>query len=251
MRALVCGLASVAACMFVGPLEGRAQSPVSSLPTRDHVVHDRATLDSSVARVRDYVVRGGQNAQRQFLVIDKERARLFVFSAHGELEAEAPILLGAARGDFSARGIGDRRLSDIKPHEKTTPAGRFFARRGHNLSGEDVIWVDYEAGVSMHRVRATNPAERRLERLASESYRDNRISYGCINVPEEFYERQVRPVFQRSGAWVYVIPETMPVERLTADGAASDATTQPDATAQLEAVDRTPEPIESASGSRP
>ena len=37
---------------------------------------------------------------------------------------------------------------------------------GRNLQGEDIVWVDYDAAVSMHRVRANNPAERRLERLA-------------------------------------------------------------------------------------
>jgi hypothetical protein len=204
-----------------GFLSGTAQissaQPVTSSAPVVALAATKATK-SSVEQVRDYVVAGGHNAQRQFIVIDKQDARLFVFSAHGKLEAESPILLGAARGDFSLPGIGERRLADIKPHEKTTPAGRFFSRPGHNLAGEDVIWLDYEAGVSMHRVRATNPAERRLERLASETSLDNRISYGCINIPEQFYERRVRPVFRAAGAWVYVMPETMPVERLTADG---------------------------------
>ena len=217
MRALV-----LLVILSGGFLSGAAtMPPARSVASRAAVVEIADNIEatkSSVERVRDYVVAGGHNAQRQFIVIDKQRARLYVFSADGQLEAESPILLGAARGDFSVPGIGERRLADIKPHEKTTPAGRFFARPGHNLAGEDVIWVDYEAGVSMHRVRATNPAERRLERLASETSLDNRISFGCINVPRQFYERRVRPVFRADGAWVYVIPETMPVETLTAYG---------------------------------
>jgi hypothetical protein len=192
--------------------------PVTSSATVKEIAGNIEATESPVEQVRDYVVGGGHNAQRQFIVIDKQDARLFVFSAHGKLEAESPILLGAARGDFSVPGIGERRLANIKPHEKTTPAGSFFSRPGHNLAGEEVIWLDYDAGVSMHRIRATNPAERRLERLASETSLDNRISYGCINVPKQFYERRVRPVFRADGAWVYVIPETMPFERLSADG---------------------------------
>ena len=219
MRALVLGLVIVAGCFLSGTAKiASAQPPVASSAAVVKIPPNTQATESSVARVRDYVIGGGHNAQRQFIVIDKQRARLFVFSTEGELEAETPILLGAARGDFSVPGIGKRRLADIKPHEKTTPAGGFFSRPGHNLAGEEVIWLDYEAGVSMHRVRATNPAERRLERLASETSLDNRISYGCINVPKEFYERKVRPVFRADGAWVYVIPETMPVEKLTADG---------------------------------
>ena len=39
-----------------------------------------------------------------------------------------------------------------------------------------MVWVDYDAAVSMHRVRTTNAAERRLARLASPGIDDNRIS---------------------------------------------------------------------------
>src|SRR5688572_2509041 len=216
MRAFVL-MVIVAGC-FSGTAKIASSQPVASSATVVEIAQQTEAPESSVARVRDYVIGGGHNAQRQFIVIDKQRARLFVFSTRGKLEAESPILLGAARGDFSVPGIGERRLADIKPHEKTTPAGGFFSRPGQNLAGEDVIWLDYEASVSMHRVRATNPTERRLERLASETSLDNRISYGCINVPKQFYERRVRPVFRADGAWVYVIPETMPVERLTAEG---------------------------------
>jgi hypothetical protein len=217
MRAFVL-VVIVADCFLPGTAKIASAQPVSSSATVVEIPHTTETPESSVARVRDYVIGGGHNAQRQFIVIDKQRARLFVFSTRGKLEAESPILLGAARGDFSVPGIGERRLADIKAHEKTTPAGGFFSRPGHNLAGEDVIWLDYEAGVSMHRVRATNPAERRLERLASETSLDNRISYGCINVPKQFYERRVRPIFGADGAWIYVIPETMPIESLTAEG---------------------------------
>jgi len=85
------------------------------------------------------------------------------------------VLLGLARGDDSVPGIGERKIAEILPFERTTPAGRFVGERGRNASGEDIVWVDYDAAVSMHRVRATNPKERRLERLASPTPADNRI----------------------------------------------------------------------------
>lgn len=118
------------------------------------------------------------------------------------------MLLGAAPGDDSVEGIGARPISDVRPEERTTPAGRFVAERGRNALGEDVVWVDYAAAVSMHRVRATDPKERRLERLASPTVDDNhRISYGCINVPVAFYEAYVQPTFARYRGVVYVLPE--------------------------------------------
>src|SRR5690606_38081726 len=120
----------------------------------------------------------------------------------------SPVLLGLARGDDSVPGIGERPMAKIRPHERTTPSGRFLAERGVNSHGEDIMWVDYDAAVSMHRVRATNPKERRLERLRTPTIDDNRISYGCINVPEHFYDRFVVPAFSDGHAVVYVLPET-------------------------------------------
>jgi hypothetical protein len=61
-----------------------------------------------------------------------------------------------------------------------------------NTKGEDIVWVDYAAAVSMHRVRANVPSEQRLERLASPTIDDNRISFGCINLPPEFYDKTLK-----------------------------------------------------------
>jgi hypothetical protein len=71
-----------------------------------------------------------------------------------------------------------------------------------------VVWVDYDAAVSMHRIRPTVAAERRLERMASPTVADNRISFGCINLPVRFYEDVLFPAVKRHGAIVYVLPET-------------------------------------------
>ena len=120
-------------------------------------------------------------------------------------------LLGAALGDDSVPGIGQRPLSQVRPEERTTPAGRFAGEAGRNLVPEDVVWVDYENAVSMHRVRATQPAERRLERLATPTPQDNRISYGCINVPVSFFEGVIWPRFRASGGMVYVLPDRKPL----------------------------------------
>lgn len=148
-----------------------------------------------------------------FIVIDKPQARAYVFSASGALRSAAPVLMGMARGDLSVPGIGERPMASIRPEERTTPAGRFLAEIGRNTQGEDIVWVDYDAAVSLHRVRASNRAERRLERLASSTPADNRISYGCINVPRAFFDRQVLPLLQGAAgrAVVYVLPEVLPL----------------------------------------
>ena len=84
------------------------------------------------------------------------------------------------------------------------------AALGMSTRGEDVLWVDYEAAVSLHRVVTNKPKDRRLERLATPTPLDNRISYGCINVPKRFYEKVVSPAFKGTDGIVYVLPETRP-----------------------------------------
>jgi len=54
-------------------------------------------------------------------------------------------------------------------------------------------------------------AERRLERLATPTADDNRITFGCINVPAAFYDAYVKPSLGNRNGVVYVLPEkTMP-----------------------------------------
>jgi hypothetical protein len=66
----------------------------------------------------------------------------------------------------------------------------------------------------MHRVLTTNPEDRRLERLATPTVDDNRISFGCINVPTAFYETYIRPTFATHRAVVYVLPEVKSVQQV-------------------------------------
>lgn len=158
-------------------------------------------------------VRSGDNQGQPFAVVDKKNARLFVYRADGTLSGTTPVLLGAARGDDSVPGIGERPMAQIKPSERTTPAGRFVSEPGRNMQGEDIVWVDYDAAVSMHRVRTGNKSERRAQRLATPTIADNRISYGCINVPAAFYDAHVKPALGTSHGVVYVLPETQPLAR--------------------------------------
>ncbi len=164
--------------------------------------------------LRQWVVQTGDNENAPFIIIDKRQARLWLFTAAGQPLGQTPVLLGLAPGDASVPGIGERAMKDILTAERTTPAGRFVAEAGRNHNGEDIFWIDYDAAVSMHRVRATNPAERRLQRLATRTPADNRISYGCINVPALFYNRHIQPTFSSRRGVVYVLPETMAAQVL-------------------------------------
>ncbi|MCR5882491.1 hypothetical protein LRS03_06275 [Rhizobacter sp. J219] len=158
----------------------------------------------------------GDAGGRPFIVVDKPGAHVMAFDAQGRLLQRVPALLGSAIGDDTVPGIGDKPLSQIKPEERITPAGRFVAQMGENLTGEDVVWIDYDAAVSMHRIRVVKESERRFERLASETISDNRISNGCINLPVAFYEQVLKPLVEAGPTVVYVLPEQRSLQEVFA-----------------------------------
>lgn len=200
-------------------LEAR-RAQASAVPEARELARPLAADFASVApsadvrRLADWVAVTQDNGGTSFVIIDKRAALLYVLDGQARLVGTSPVLLGAALGDHSVPGIGERPIELIRPAERTTPSGRFVAERGRNARGEDVVWVDYEAAVSMHRVLTTNPAERRLERLGSATAADNRISYGCINLPATFYEMHIRPAFARHSGIVYILPDKATMQQV-------------------------------------
>ena len=198
------GLASLAPPAFAaGPQTEMERSLKRASFAKEHASGD-------VRQIADWIVDSADNQAMPFVIIDKPNAKVFVFHADGRVRGAAPVLLGLSRGDDSAPGFGDRDMKDIPPQDRTTPAGRFVAAVGKNYHGVDVVWVDYAAAISMHRVVKGTPAERRAQRLASPTSDDNRISYGCINVPVKFFDSVIIPSFKGTNGIVYVMPETRP-----------------------------------------
>jgi hypothetical protein len=169
---------------------------------------------SEVRRVAHWVIDSNDHGGLPFVIIDKVDARVFVFDRDAVLQGAAPALLGLERGDGSVAGIGDQKMSAIRPQDRTTPAGRFVASLGKDLHGQDILWIDYDNAIALHRVVKGTPAERRAQRLDSATPDDNRISFGCINVPVKFYETVVRPAFLSSNGIVYILPETRTAHEL-------------------------------------
>ena len=155
----------------------------------------------------DWVVASRDNLNMPFSIVDKVNAKVYVFGVDGELHGAAPALLGMAQGDYVAPGVGNMRMSHISPAGRTTPAGRFVATMGRNSHGKEILWVNYENAISMHPVVKGRPEERRAQRLGTPSPLDNRISYGCINVPGIFFKNLIHKNFVGKAGIVYVLPE--------------------------------------------
>lgn len=190
VAAALFGLSLVASTAAATPLSAPAQAALQAIQAR------------------------GEHQQGPFIVLDKQAARAWVFDQGARPLGSTPVLLGAAKGDDSVPGIGERPMNQIAEHERTTPAGRFRLEPGRNHKGEDIFWVDYDAAVSLHRMRTADPVQRRAQRMASPDVADNRISWGCINAPAAFYDEVIRPHFGSGRGTIYVLPETRPLDTL-------------------------------------
>ncbi len=183
--------------------------PVPALAPRPEL--GGASASTPVRELMEWILALHDNEGRPFAVVDKRAAYVYVFDSHGQLRASSPVLLGAAIGDGSVPGIGERPIDKVLPRERTTPAGRFVAQPGTDDEHQDVVWVDYAGGVAMHRVFLGNPAEHRLERLADPNAASRRISWGCINLPFSFFDDVVWPMIGLRRGIVYVLPEVEPI----------------------------------------
>jgi len=188
----------------------RLLAAASQIQRELDLANEPASAD--VRTLARWVVSTADNGAMNFAILDKKNAKIFVFEPGGRLVQASPVLLGSAKGDDSVAGIGKRSIDEVRPAERTTPAGRFMAEPGRNALQEDVVWIDYDAAVSMHRVRLTHPAEHRAERLRSTQVQDRRISYGCINLPPAFFDQVVWAKFGQRGGVFYVLPEVKTLE---------------------------------------
>jgi hypothetical protein len=207
----------VAAWGHQGEPAAAATAPASLLESRQkRVSFERESPSQDTQNMADWVVDSGDNSGMPFMIVDKKAAKVYVFHADGRLRGSASALLGLAVGDDSVPGIGERKLSTIRPEERTTPAGRFVAALDRNLKGGEILWIDYDTAISMHPVITSNLKEQRAQRLASPSPLDNRISFGCINVPADFFKSVVSAAFTGTNGVVYVLPETRAIEKVFA-----------------------------------
>lgn len=182
-------------------------------PSSKEVVFGTTPRSVDVALLANWVKRSNDNQGQAFAIIDKKNARLFVFTPSAEVAGVSPIILGSAKGDHTAPGVGDKPIAHVLPEERTTPAGRFVGLHGTNARAEQIIWIDYDAAVSIHPVLTTNPKERRLERLAAKDPEVRRISYGCVNVPTQFFYNVLKPTLASASPVIYVLPEANPLTR--------------------------------------
>jgi hypothetical protein len=187
--------------------------PVGGAPAAEKRADIRGErLSADVQHIADWAVHSGDHNGMPFIIVDKVNATAVAFDRTGKLLRTTPVLIGMGVGDAFEPGVLHMDMYDTKPSQRITPAGRYIAEEDRNLTGERVLWVDYDAGIALHKLPTKKTKQRRHERIRSANPSDHRITYGCINVPAAFYEQVVRSHFRAKGGLVYVLPDSMPLK---------------------------------------
>jgi hypothetical protein len=206
------------------------------------------SASDEIKRVARWVSDSGDNGGLPYLLVDKTNAEVFAFSSAGQLQAMAPALLGMSHGD-RLLAPNTASMSQMSPQVRITPAGRYVSRLAIDSHGKELLVLDYNASISMHPVVKGTPAEHRAERLASLTSADNRISFGCINVPPAFYTTFVHANFNQTKGIVYVLPEASRASQLFGFNEAAPGA-QTSTTAKLDSVERAGSANAQASGAK-
>ena len=160
-----------------------------------------------------------QRDNKLMLIVDKPKARMFVFTPDGQPLLDKKVLLGKATGDLY-KGNNDL------PQNRVTPAGLFKMglRDADRSIGEAKTAGEYdfkkvfvldkaiegEYSVTLfHSVwLKESDAALRAKALKSESETDSRYSFGCINVDKQTYERLITShLNQMDGASLFIVPD--------------------------------------------
>ena len=185
------------------PLEFSGDQKAAPLPAP----MDRLQFASAeVLETVQWIAASKDNAGLPFVVVDKVNAQVYAFTPHAQLKATTPVLLGMGAGD-KVLVSPDAPMSAIPPDKRITPAGRYPSKLVKDNHGKIVLLVDGPNLITMHIVVKGTPVQRRTERLLSAATNDNRVSYGCINVPPAFFTTIIDPDFRRAQGLVYILPE--------------------------------------------
>ena len=224
LRAGLVAVAALLAAALPPAIVWTKGSPPSPAPAIRSADFGPESPSPDARRVANWIAATRDNAGASFAIIDKKSARLHVFDGAARLQGSSPILIGAAKGDDTVPGIGLRPVADVRPEERTTPAGRFVVERGRNLRGEDVVWVSYADSVSMHPVLTEKPEEHRLARLAADFRRfDERMKKLADHIRQanqdaedvQTSSRRISQQFQKIEAAEIEAPAPANVVRLT------------------------------------
>lgn len=184
--------------------EGDTTKLKEALSVIDTSLYNRLTP----AGRRDYLY-SITNINSAYLLLDKPTCTTYVIGLDKKEVGHCTTLLGTTMGEEPnvITDLDGNRYTQTT----TTPAGKY--KVGHEgICKEDLITYDgrilniYGSGsVCIHIVYPGEYPER-MKRLKSPTLIDNRISYGCINVTKEFWDKCIAPYIDE-GSIIMITPD--------------------------------------------
>lgn len=166
--------------------------------------HAQSLIGNSTADRITYVLDLNKGKiEGDFLLVDKIEGRIYRVSKEGEILNESNALVGLERKDIPNMKLY---YENPKLGTRITPAGAFQIKRYLSTKyGRVISFIEGpKAATAIHHVYLGNPKERRDQRILSSNPNDRRITFGCINVPEEFLDA----VWDlKDGTHLFVLPE--------------------------------------------
>lgn len=178
----------------------------SSDSAEDNIDFSASSASEAVKQAVDWIQDRRDNRYLPFAIIDKNNSGIFVFDTKSKFLASGPVLLGIARYDRIDPKTLNSSLSKIAADQRVTPSGRYWAILGKDHNGKEMLWIDPEYAIALHPV-VDVPGQKRKTRLKTETSKDNRITWGCINVSPVLFETIITPVFKEKGGMIYILPE--------------------------------------------
>lgn len=175
-------------------------------------------VSSNAQRVIDWIAAQNRPSDNS-LIVDPATGRLYVMKG-GKVVADAPALFGKQGIAEADARIINANVDETTDDMKVTPSGRYAARMEPDADyGSRITFLRGDAAnaspYAIHRVYLGNPKDRRQQRLDSASPLDNTISYGCVNVSNEFYDQVLRKLDFSGDTFTYLMPSD-PAKQATA-----------------------------------
>lgn len=159
-----------------------------------------------------------QKQQCNFIVADKNKGSLYLFNQFWQSIVRLNALYGKQKWDEIPKSAWIKDIDELSDNEKVTPAGIYvlssmYNNKYLNSKALDVMEdydddgeADDEWDIALHPVYLWIPWENRLDRLNSNTPKDNNISYGCINVLNADFDEWIYTCFGWSGGLIAIVP---------------------------------------------
>jgi len=139
------------------------------------------------------------------LIADKTNGKLTLHFPNTDEEISTPALYGKVKSDIYDIKVynGEVKKNNITPSGEYTVTKAYSDKYNRPML---VFIVGKKRLVSIHPVYLGSPKQKRSERLKTSTPSDNRITGGCINVPDEFYYKYLDNL--PNGTNLYIKNET-------------------------------------------